>query len=235
MREIVLDTETTGLDPRDHRIIEIGALEMINHVPSGNTYHIYINPERDVEADAAAIHGITTEMLQDKPVFAAIVDDFMAFLGDSSLVIHNAKFDMGFINAELKRLGREELPMERAIDTLAMARRKFPGGQASLDALCRRFGIDNSHRDLHGAMIDTDLLADVYIELIGGRQPDLAFASDGLITPAAEDHLPVAKATSARIPRPHAPSEAELAAHAEFVENLNNPLWKEIDAETTSS
>lgn len=235
MREIVLDTETTGLDPRDHRIIEIGALEMINHVPTGKTYHVYINPERDVEADAAAIHGITTEMLQDKPVFADIVDDFMTFIGDSSLVIHNAKFDMGFINEELKRLGQAELPMERAIDTLAMARRKFPGGQASLDALCRRFGIDNSHRDLHGAMVDTDLLADVYIELIGGRQPDLAFTAEAAASPAAEDHLPVAKATSARIPRPHSPSDEELAAHAAFVEQLSNPLWHDLEAESANS
>lgn len=230
MREIVLDTETTGLNPDDgHRIVEIGALEMINHVPSGRSYHVYINPEREVEADAVAIHGLSNAVLADKPVFAEIADDFLEFIGDSSLVIHNARFDMGFINAELTRLGHAALPMERAIDTLALARRKFPGGQASLDALCRRFNIDNSHRELHGAMIDTDLLADVYIELIGGRQPGLAFADALKPAPGTAESLPVAAATSARKPRPHAPSEAELKAHAEFIEGLKNPLWNALD------
>ena len=156
MREVVLDTETTGLNPGEgHRIIEIGALEMVNHIPTGKTYHVYINPERVVDPDSIAVHGLTNEFLDDKPLFADIVDDFMAFLGDSRLVIHNAAFDMGFINAELERLGRDPLPMDRSLDTVALARSKFPGARANLDALCRRFSIDNSHRDLHGAMIDT--------------------------------------------------------------------------------
>ena len=181
MREIVLDTETTGLKPEEgHRIIEIGALEMVNHVPTGKTLHLYINPERDIEADAIAIHGITNEKVANEPVFADIADQFLTFIGTSKMVIHNARFDMGFINAELERLGRPPLPLDQAIDTLDMARRRFPGGQASLDALCRKFNIDNSHRELHGAMIDTDLLADVYIELIGGKQPGLSLSGPDL-------------------------------------------------------
>ena len=172
MRELVLDTETTGIDPKQgHRIIEIGAIELVNHVPTGKNYHVYINPERDVEQGAFEVHGLSTEFLADYPNFAGIVDSFLEFVGDASLVIHNARFDMGFINAELARLDCPEIPMERAIDTLSMARRKYPGAQASLDALCRRFEIDNGHRDLHGALVDADLLASVYLELIGGRQP----------------------------------------------------------------
>ena len=163
-REIVLDTETTGIDPKDgHRIIEIGALEMDNHMPTGKQLHLYINPERDIDAGAVAIHGLTSEFLADKPVFADIVDEFLNFVGDSPMVIHNAPFDMGFVNAELARLARAPLPMTQAVDTLPMARKKFPGAQANLNALCRRFEIDNSHRDLHGALIDADLLAAVYV------------------------------------------------------------------------
>ncbi|MFL2844757.1 MAG: DNA polymerase III subunit epsilon [Candidatus Puniceispirillaceae bacterium] len=172
MREIVLDTETTGINPRDgHRIIEIGAIELMHHLPTGKQLHIYINPERDIDDGAVAIHGLTSLFLSDKPVFASIVDEFLTFIGDSPLVIHNASFDMGFINAELDRIHRPSLPMDRAIDTLAMARKKFPGAQANLDALCRRFEINNNQRDLHGALIDADLLASVYVELLGGRQP----------------------------------------------------------------
>ena len=175
MREIALDTETTGISPRDgHRIIEIGALELMHHLPTGRKLHLYINPEREIDDGAVAVHGITSEFLADKPVFADIVDEFLAFVGDDPMVIHNASFDMGFINAELKRLNRPVLPMAQSIDTLMMARKKFPGAQANLDALCRRFEIDNSHRDLHGALVDADLLAAVYIELLGGRQPNLA-------------------------------------------------------------
>ena len=175
MREIALDTETTGISPRDgHRIIEIGALELMHHLPTGRKLHLYINPEREIDDGAVAVHGITSDFLADKPVFADIVDEFLAFVGDDPMVIHNASFDMGFLNAELKRLDRPVLPMAQSIDTLMMARKKFPGAQANLDALCRRFEIDNSHRDLHGALVDADLLAAVYIELLGGRQPGLS-------------------------------------------------------------
>ncbi|MGC6485330.1 MAG: DNA polymerase III subunit epsilon [Candidatus Puniceispirillales bacterium] len=229
MREIVLDTETTGLKPEEgHRIIEIGALEMVNHVPTGKTLHLYINPERPIDPDAVAIHGITDERVANEPVFAEIADQFLDFIGTAKLVIHNARFDMGFINAELDRLGRPALPMDQAIDTLDMARRRFPGGQASLDALCRKFGIDNSHRDLHGAMIDTDLLADVYIELLGGRQPGLSLA--GPESTAASPDTPAVAASGERPyrePRPHAPLAAEREAHEAFIETLDNPLWKE--------
>ena len=176
MREIVLDTETTGINPCDgHRIIEIGALELIHHLPTGRKLHLYINPERDIDHGAVAVHGITLDFLADKPVFADIADEFLAFIGSDPMVIHNASFDMAFINAELARLNRPKLTMDQSIDTLAMARKKFPGAQANLDALCRRFEIENTHRDLHGALVDADLLASVYIELLGGRQPDLSF------------------------------------------------------------
>ena len=179
MREIVLDTETTGISPRDgHRIIEIGALELMHHLPTGNKLHIYINPERDIDDGAVAVHGLTSAFLSDKPLFAEIVDEFLSFIGDAPLVIHNASFDMGFINAELDKIQHPTLPMDRAIDTLAMARKKFPGAQANLDALCRRFEIDNSHRDLHGALVDADLLASVYVELLGGRQPGLSLGAE---------------------------------------------------------
>ena len=179
MREIALDTETTGISPRDgHRIIEIGALELMHHLPTGRKLHLYINPEREIDDGAVAVHGITSDFLADKPVFADIVDEFLAFVGDDPMVIHNASFDMGFLNAELKRLDRPVLPMAQSIDTLMMARKKFPGAQANLDALCRRFEIDNSHRDLHGALVDADLLASVYIELLGGRQPGLSLESN---------------------------------------------------------
>ena len=230
MREIVLDTETTGLKPEEgHRIIEIGALEMINHVPTGKTLHLYINPERDIEADAIAIHGITNERVANEPVFADIADQFLEFIGDAKMVIHNARFDMGFINAELERLGRPPLPLDQAIDTLDMARRRFPGGQASLDALCRKINIDNSHRELHGAMIDTDLLADVYIELIGGKQPGLSLAGpDQQPAPTATTTAETVK--TQREPRPHAPQPHELKAHKAFVATLKEPLWDKINS-----
>ena len=230
MREIVLDTETTGLKPEEgHRIIEIGALEMINHVPTGKTLHLYINPERDIEADAIAIHGITNERVANEPVFADIADQFLEFIGDAKMVIHNARFDMGFINAELERLGRPPLPLDQAIDTLDMARRRFPGGQASLDALCRKFNIDNSHRELHGAMIGTDLLADVYIELIGGKQPGLSLAGpDQQPAPTATTTAETVK--TQREPRPHAPQPHELEAHKAFVATLKEPLWDKINS-----
>ena len=226
-REIVLDTETTGIDPKNgHRIIEIGALEMINHMPTGQQLHLYINPEREIEAEAVAIHGITSEFLADKPVFATIADEFLTFVGDSPMVIHNAPFDLGFINAELARLGREPLPMSQAIDTLPMARRKFPGAQASLDALCRRFEIDNSHRDLHGALVDADLLASIYLELIGGRQPDLSLAAAA--STAQTQGFEVRRA--ARPARTHHLPAEEQAAHQAFIASFPTPtLWLASD------
>ena len=233
MREIVLDTETTGINPADgHRIIEIGALELVNQTPTGERYHVYINPQRDIDAGAVEVHGLTSEFLADKPAFDEIADGFLAFVGTSQLVIHNAPFDMGFINAELDRLGRPAIPMERATDTLTMARRKFPGAQANLNALCRRFEIDNSHRDLHGALVDADLLASVYIELLGGRQPDLSLeparqAAGDAAHAAADDGATFAlRADPSKFNRPHAPSEAELAAHAGLVERLSDPIWR---------
>ena len=232
MREIVLDTETTGIDPRDgHRIIEIGALEMVNQSPTGAQYHVYINPEREIDAGAVAIHGLTGEFLADKPVFSAIADEFLAFIGDAPLVIHNAPFDMGFINAELALLGREILPSDRAVDTLVMARRKFPGAQANLNALCRRFEIDNSHRDLHGALVDADLLASVYIELLGGRQPNLSLEPDvqklGAAMPQAEANDPgfALRADASKFARPHAASDDELKSHAKLMDRIEDPIW----------
>ena len=233
MREIVLDTETTGIDPKDgHRIIEIGALELVNHMPTGEQLHIYINPEREIDAGAVAVHGLTNDFLDDKPLFADIADQFLTFIGADPLVIHNAPFDMGFINAELEKLGRTALPMDRAIDTLTMARRKFPGAQANLNALCRRFEIDNTHRDLHGALIDADLLASVYIELLGGRQPDLSLEPERAAAkirekPAAANG-PAGFALQedpSKFDRPHAPSETEKAAHARLLESFKDPIW----------
>jgi len=175
MREIVLDTETTGMNPVDgHKLVEIGCVELVNHIPTGRTYHQYINPERDVPAEAAAVHGLTEERLKNEPTFGEIVGDFLDFLGgDSRLVIHNAEFDMKFINAELAAFGFPSITPKRVIDTVLMARKKFPGSPASLDALCRRFNIDNSSRILHGALLDSELLAEVYLELLGGRQQGL--------------------------------------------------------------
>ena len=235
MREIVLDTETTGINPRDgHRIIEIGALELMHHLPTGKELHIYINPEREIDDGAVAVHGLTSSFLSDKPVFAEIVDEFLSFIGEAPLVIHNSSFDMGFINAELDKIQRPPLPMDRAIDTLAMARKKFPGAQANLDALCRRFEIDNSHRDLHGALVDADLLASVYVELLGGRQPGLSLGAESktdipvaVITADSassmlqidRDHKPI------RPIRPHTPSDEEQAAHDAFLAKLNDPIW----------
>ena len=235
MREIALDTETTGISLRDgHRIIEIGALELMHHLPTGRKLHLYINPEREIDDGAVAVHGITSNFLKDKPVFADIVDEFLVFVGDDPMVIHNASFDMGFLNAELKRLDRPVLPMAQSIDTLMMARKKFPGAQANLDALCRRFEIDNSHRDLHGALVDADLLAAVYIELLGGRQPGLLLDPDNQ-TQATDQSAPNSidpnpsfylDAKPIRPIRAHAPTAKELKAHAKFLEELKSPIWQ---------
>lgn len=224
MREVVLDTETTGLDPADgHRVIEIGCIEMANRIPTGATLHFYVRPERDIPEEAARIHGITAESLADKPVFAAVADELLEFLGDSPLVAHNAAFDLGFLNAELERAGRPPIPAARAVDTVAIARRKFPGAPASLDALCRRFGVDNSARTRHGALLDAELLADVYVELVGGRQAALALAPGAALAASA------AGGGERKVwpARPHPPiSAAELAAHEAFIDRLDDPVWR---------
>ena len=225
MREIVLDTETTGFDPESgDRIVEIGGVELHNHVATGRTYHQYINPERDMPQEAYEVHGLSIEFLSDKPKFAEIGQAFLDFIGDAKLVIHNASFDMKFLNAELKWMKLPPLPFDRAIDTLAIARKKFPGSPASLDALCRRFGIDNSARTLHGALLDSEILADVYLELIGGRQPDFGLSeTTGGDAAGVQDNWRPA-------PRPHPLppriSADERAAHEAFVKTLgDNALW----------
>jgi DNA polymerase III subunit epsilon len=219
MREVVLDTETTGLDPRSgHRIIEIGCVELLNCVPTGRCHHVFVNPDRLVPAEAQAIHGITDAFLADKPPFAAIADDFLSFIGLSPLVIHNAAFDLGFINHELERLARPLLTADRAVDTVQLARRKYPGAPASLDALCRRFQIDLSDRTLHGALKDCQLLAQVYLELQGGRQPGLHLTTAATITRLTEG-------TIARRPLRIAPTAAEELAHAATRARLTDPIW----------
>jgi len=222
IREIVVDTETTGLDPRSHRIVEVGCIELVNHVPSGRTFQRYVNPGMAMPPDAARVHGIDDAFLKDKPPFAAIADELVAFLGDAPLVIHNAEFDLGFLNAELGRLGRPPLDAARAVDTVTLARRKYPGAPASLDALCKRFGVDLSERNLHGALLDARLLAAVYLELKGGRQ-----AGFDLAAPArAETEAVAAADRPVRPARPHAPSAAELAAHEAFLAKLAEPIWR---------
>ncbi|WBU52913.1 DNA polymerase III subunit epsilon [Paracoccus sp. SCSIO 75233] len=231
MREIVMDTETTGFDPdQGDRLVEIGAVELLNHLPTGNTFHKYINPERDVPDDAVAVHGLTSEFLQDKPLFSQVADEFIDFIGsDAKLVIHNASFDMKFLNAELKMIGRKTLPWSRALDTLALAREKFPGAQNSLDALCRRFGIDNSARTLHGALLDSEILAEVYLELIGGRQPDLVLDAPSKAKPqnssSTQSQTPAAK-MARPTPLPSRLSPEEVEAHEKFITTLgDNPIW----------
>ncbi|MCP5370453.1 MAG: DNA polymerase III subunit epsilon [Hyphomicrobiales bacterium] len=223
MREIVLDTETTGLDPlTGHRIVEIGCVELVNHLPTDNHFWKYLDPERDMPEEAFRVHGLSREFLTGKDKFADIADEFLDFIGDDKLVIHNASFDMGFLNAEMARLKRPPIPFDRAIDTVTLARERFPGAQVNLDALCRRFQIDNSGRDLHGALLDSRLLAEVYLELIGGRQPDLELASDR----GDEALAPVETAQRAtRPPRPHAPLPAEREAHARLLEKIADPIW----------
>lgn len=221
MREIVLDTETTGLDPaQGHRVVEIACIELINRIPSGRQYQTYINPQRDMPEEAFRVHGLSADFLSDFPLFPEVADDFLAFIEDGALVIHNAAFDLGFLNAELGHMGRAALEGFEVVDTVALARRKFPGAPASLDALCRRFGIDNSDRDLHGALLDARLLADVYLELMGGRQPGLGLAAEETEVAAVSGvNRPV------RTARPHEPSPDERAAHAAFVEAMSDPIW----------
>jgi DNA polymerase III subunit epsilon len=225
MREVVLDTETTGFDPETgDRIVEIGAVELMGHMATGRTYHQYINPERAMPEDAFQVHGLGDEFLRDKPKFAEIGRAFVDFIGDAKLVIHNAAFDVKFLNAELRWMGLPQIPWERAVDTLEIARRRFPGSPASLDALCRRFGIDNSSRTLHGALLDSEILAEVYLELIGGRQPDFALSTQPQRAPGdtGTDWAPRPRP----VPLPPRITAAELAAHAEFVAKLgDSALW----------
>lgn len=228
MREIVLDTETTGFEPADgHRIVEIGAVELFNHLPTGNTYHQYLNPERSMPKEAFEVHGLGDDFLRDKPLFRAIGQAFLDFIADAPLIIHNAAFDMKFLNAELKAAGFLALPYGRAKDTLAMAKQKYPGSPASLDALCRRFGVDNSGRQKHGALLDSEILAEVYLELIGGRQPDF-----GLSAAAQQATSGVTAVNSGWRPKPRTTplasrvTQTEAAAHADFVEKIGaNAIW----------
>jgi DNA polymerase-3 subunit epsilon len=241
MREIVLDTETTGLDPSEgDRIVEIGAVELMNHLPTGRTYHQYINPERGMPRGAFEVHGIGHDILEqpgppvpggvtlrDKPVFARIAQGFLDFIGEAQLVIHNASFDMKFLNAELDRIGRPVLPAERATDTLMIARSRFPGSPASLDALCRRFGIDNSMRDKHGALLDSEILAEVYLELIGGRQPDLVLGGAAALATEAGDGDAGWRPRPRPEPLPPRVTPAEAEAHAALVAALGDAaIWK---------
>jgi DNA polymerase III subunit epsilon len=227
MREIVLDTETTGFEPSEgHRIVEIGAVELENHLPTGRTYHQYLNPQRQMPPEAFAVHGLGDDFLRDKPLFAAVARAFLDFIGTAPLVIHNAAFDMKFLNAELRAAGHAPLPMARAIDTVAMARQKFPGAQASLDALCRRFGVDNANRVKHGALLDSELLAEVYLELIGGRQPDLMLAGSGSASGRHSDTAPLPVLRQRPAPLPPRLTAQEAEAHAAFVEKLGaGAIW----------
>ena len=222
MREIVLDTETTGLDPKTQRIVEIACIELVNHLPTGQKFHTLLDPEMEVPAEAVAVHGLSNAKLAGAPLFSMVAAEFLDFIGESKLVIHNAEFDIGFINAELRRANFERIPISRAVDTVQMARRKFPGAPASLDALCKRFGIDNTHRTLHGALLDSELLAQVYLELLGGRQVGMALGETSAAVPELSAPVPAAVA---RAPRAFAPSEAELAAHQAAVAKLKNALW----------
>jgi len=226
MREIVFDTETTGLDPRSgDRLVEIGCVELINRVPTGQTFHAYFNPERDMPAGAEAVHGLSSLFLADKPLFRDTVGAVLDFIADSPLVAHNAAFDFGFLNAELALCEREAVCMTRMIDTVALARKRHPGAKLSLDALCTRYGIDRSHRVKHGALLDAELLAQVYVELTGGRQIGLALAAEitsvGIV--AMPRHRPAARVR--REPRPHAASPEELARHQAFIAKMASPLW----------
>jgi len=227
-REIVLDTETTGFDPdKGDRIIEIGCVELVNHLPTGKTLQLYINPEREIPAEATAIHGITNDFVKDKPVFSQVYEEFLEFVKGGILVIHNAEFDMKFINWELRLVGHEPIGWNMVLDTLGMARKAFPGSPANLDALCRRFGIDNTERTYHGALLDSELLAEVYLELLGGRQHGMSILS-GNAKGSKGTSQAIIKDRPMREPRAHAPSEAELQSHAAFLDKLNDPLWKKL-------
>ncbi|CCD87332.1 DNA polymerase III: epsilon subunit, 3-5 exonucleolytic proofreading function [Bradyrhizobium sp. ORS 285] len=228
MREIVLDTETTGLDAlRGDRLVEIGCVEIINRMPTGQVFHVYINPERDMPAEAFAVHGLSSEFLADKPLFHEVVEDFLAFIGDAPLVIHNASFDIGFINAELDRAKRAAIPRDRLVDTLLLARRKHPGVSNRLDDLCSRYAIDNSRRTKHGALLDAELLAEVYVDLVGARQSQLILTQEtqeiriggGGDTPRRQRDVPLAPRVT----------DAEREAHRAFIATLGDkPIWTEF-------
>jgi len=235
MREIVLDTETTGLDPLDgHRLVEVGCIELINGIPSGQTFHAYFNPERSMPEEAFAVHGLGDEFLKDKPFFAESADELVAFLGDAPLVIHNAAFDLGFLNAELERAGRNAITRERLVDTLLIARRKHPGGSNRLDDLCVRYAIDNSRRTKHGALLDAELLAEVYVDLIGARQSQLILAAE------AEE---IRVGTTGDMPRRQRPvplaarvTDAEREAHRAFIATLGEKaIWNEFQSPQAST
>lgn len=231
MREIVFDTETTGLDASSDRIIEIGAVELDNRFLTGRTFHVFVNPDgREVHPEALAVHGISNAMLADKPRFAAIIDDWLAFVGDATLIAHNANFDVGFFNAEFERVGFPALDPARIIDSLALARRRHPMGPNSLDALCKRYGIDNSHRTKHGALLDSELLAEVYIELAGGKQAALGLtvSDGGAANPSQGQQVAGKQAIGARPePLPSRLTDAEITAHEAMLERLgDHPLWR---------
>lgn len=229
MREVVLDTETTGLSAEQgDRVIEIGCVELVNHIPSGRVFHTYINPERPVSPGAVEVHGLTNAFLADKPVFATIAEEFLDFIEGAALIIHNAAFDLGFLDAELARLGRPALSEDQVVDTLMIARQRYPTSSNSLDALCRRYNVDNARRDKHGALLDAELLADVYIELIGARQPHLT-----LVTGTAQrTTIAVRHVTVQARPQPLAArlTKEELSAHQAMVATLGDgALWLEFD------
>lgn len=228
MREVILDTETTGLDPGEgHRVVEIGGIELVDHLPTGRAYHEYVDPERDVPPEAVEIHGITAEFLKAKPRFAEIADTFLEFIRGASLVMHNAPFDLGFLNAELERAQRPAIPFEQAVDTVLLARRKFPGAPVNLDALCKRFDIDTSRRAKHGALLDAELLSEVYLELIGAqRQADLSLERSKVGARAEQPQAAAAGEAPVRPARPHAPTPDEAAAHTAFISGLKEPIWQ---------
>jgi DNA polymerase-3 subunit epsilon len=229
MREIVFDTETTGLSPQNgDRLVEIGCLEMINRVETGRTYHCYFNPGRAMPSEAEAVHGLSDRFLSDKPLFADKAGELLAFIGDSPLVAHNASFDFGFINHELGHCGRAHVCTSRMVDTLAIARTKFPGAKHSLDALCARFGVDRSARVKHGALVDAQLLAQVYIELTGGRQIGLTLVAEAIAEIEPETETAELIVATIRPPRPHGPSLDELARHAAFLARMKDPIWNRL-------
>lgn len=220
MREIVFDTETTGLDPKSgHRVIEIGCVEIVNLVPTGNVLHKYLNPERDIPEEAVKIHGLTLDFLKDHPLFAEVVEEFLDFVKDSNLIAHNAEFDMRFLNWELENAGHKIIPPGRFVDTLQIARSRFPGAPNNLDALCKRLNVDNSNRTKHGALLDSEILAEVYLELKGGKQTGLDLVQK------KEKAATVETASKQRAPRDFPPSEEELEAHRKFVSTLKEPIW----------
>ena len=228
LREIVLDTETTGLDPRKgDRLIEIGCIELVNRIPTGAEYHVFINPERDVPAEAQKVHGISTEFLKDKPIFWKLAEEFLAFIRSDTLVIHNAAFDIGFLNMELTRLGKPEIGFDRVVDTLQLARRKHPAGPNNLDALCKRYGVDNSKRTKHGALMDSLLLAEVYVELLGERQATLSLAkNEASDRRAAAEAKGMRRAAQRPTPLPPRLTPELEAAHRAFVGTLSaNAIW----------